>query len=169
VAELVRRGHDVRAEIAGDAFAGGEEFHDRLVARIAELGLSDTVRLLGWVDDVPALLARTAVFVNPATRPEPFGLAWVEAMGAGVACIATNLGGPAEIIRPDETGLLVPPGDAGALADAIEQLLTDPARRAKLGQAAAADVRARFSIERTVREVENAYGTILGAVVAGDR
>lgn len=152
---------DAELLIAGDVYPGGEQFRLRLERRIEELGLADRVRLLGFVDDITSLFARAGVFVLPATRPEPFGLALVEAMGAGLACVATDHGGPREIISDGKTGLLVAPGDERQLADALRGLVTSPTRQARLGDAARADVRHRFGIERTVAGVTRLYEDLL--------
>jgi glycosyltransferase involved in cell wall biosynthesis len=160
---LDQRGVAVDVEIAGDVYPGGEEHRLRLERLVRERGVSDHVRLLGYVDDVPRLLERAAVFVLPSKRPEPFGLALVEAMAAGVACVATDAGGPREIVRHGETGLLVPPGDPVALADALERLLREPELRRRLGSAAADDVRRRFAADRMVDEIEAVYRDVLAA------
>lgn len=139
--------------IVGDVYPGGERFMNRLQRRIADLDLADRVQLLGYVEDVRPLLARCGIFVLPTTRPEPFGLALVEAMAAGLACVASDHGGPREIITDGVSGLLVPPGDERALADALGVLLASPRRRADLGRAAMEDVRKRYAIERTVADV----------------
>ena len=77
----------------------------------------------------------------------------MEAQSQGLACISTNVSGVPELIRDGETGLLVPPGDAPALARALETLIRDPARRLALGQAGAARVRATFSHEAGIEQL----------------
>ena len=108
--------------IAGPAVADKEDFAGRLAARAA--GLPD-VGWLGLRTDIPDLLADLDVFVLPSTEPEPFGLVVVEALASGVPVVATRAGGPLEIMGPlgADAGILVPPGDAGALATAIVALL----------------------------------------------
>lgn len=161
IALLRGSGDDVPLVIAGDAFPGAEEYEHALDQAIARHGLGDLVVRPGFVDDMPGLLAQASLFVLPSVRPEPFGLSLVEAMAAGLPCIATDAGGPREIIRPGVTGLLVPPGDAAALAAAIRRLRADPAGAARMGEAAAADVRERFGIDRTVARVERIYREVL--------
>lgn len=87
------------------------------------------------------------------SRYETFGVALIEAMAAGSAVVSTRVGGCAEILRDSETGLLVPPEDPVAFADACLRLLNDPALTQRLGQAARADVAMRFSPESVAREV----------------
>lgn len=139
--------------IAGDVYPGGERYMTRLEQRISDLDLTDRIHLLGYVDDVGPLLAGSGIFVLPTTRPEPFGLALVEAMAAGLACVASDHGGPKEIIIDGVSGVLVPPGDEEALADALRSLLSSSERRAELGSAAMVDVRDRYAIDRTVSEL----------------
>jgi len=163
VAVLRERGVRVPVEIAGDALPEQRHLEDALRALAAERGVRDDVRLLGYVDDVPSLLARASIFVLPSKRPEPFGLALLDAMAHGLPCIATDAGGPRDMIDHGRTGLLTPMGDPVALADAIERLWNDPDLRARLGAAAAADVRARFSIERTAADVVSVYEAALAS------
>ncbi|MEY2423451.1 MAG: hypothetical protein QOI95_3518 [Acidimicrobiaceae bacterium] len=160
VALLRDRGVTIRVEIAGDTFPGQEHRREELERLASDRGVGDRVRLLGYVDDIDGLLARAAMFVLPSVRPEPFGLVLVDAMAHGLACIATDAGGPRDIVRQGETGILVPPGDTAALADAIERVHLDDPLRVLLGNAAAADVRARFSITTTAEAVLAVYASL---------
>lgn len=161
LAVLRDRGVVVEAAVAGDVFPGGEVHRDRLVAHIERVGIGDQVSLLGFVDRVGDLMRPGAIFVQPSTRPEPFGLALVEAMSRGMACVASAAGGPVDIVRDGVTGMLVSPGDPVALADAVERLWRDDALRLRMGEAAAADVRSRFSPEREVDACEKLYLSLL--------
>jgi glycosyltransferase involved in cell wall biosynthesis len=78
-----------------------------------------------------------------------------------MACVASAAGGPIDIVRDGVTGVLVAPGDPAALADAIERLWRDEALRLRMGEAAAADVRARFAPEREVDACEALYLSLL--------
>lgn len=118
-------------------------------ARTAERGLR-RFHFLGRREDVPRLLRSVTVAVVPSVWAEAFGLTVVEAMAAGVPVVATAVGGIPEIVDDGMTGLLVPPGDAAALASAIVRLLGDPAGRAALAGRAGEMVTARFSIDQTV-------------------
>jgi glycosyltransferase involved in cell wall biosynthesis len=95
-----------------------------------------------------------------ATRREGFGLAALEAMAAGRPLIATRAGALPELVRDGETGLLVPPGDSGALTEALLHLTRDPARRARLGARAAAAARA-YTLERMVAATAALYAEVL--------
>jgi glycosyltransferase involved in cell wall biosynthesis len=114
--------------------AGSGPLAAELEARAASLGL--TVRFAGQRDDVPALLAAADVFVLPSTW-EGQALILQEALRAGVPIVATRVGGNPEVAGED-AAILVPPGDARALADAVRAVLGDPALAARLRKAAAA-------------------------------
>lgn len=161
LAKLRRRGHAVPAVIAGDPYPGAEVALHRLANQIERLGLAAQVELPGFVSDVTGLLADNSLFVLPSRRPEPFGLALIEAMSQGLACIASAAGGPLEIVRDRETGLLVPPGDPDRLADAIETLWCDADLRQRLGEAAAEEVRRRFTAEAMTDRIETLYMDLL--------
>ena len=140
----------LRAKGAGAvdfAFAGDGPYLDALRARAGELGL-DNVHFLGRRTDVPALLAGATVAVVPSLWEEAFGLAVVEAMAAGVPLVASRTGGIPELVDDGRTGLLVPPGDARALADALRLLLDHPSLRATLSMHGQIAARRRFSLER---------------------
>jgi glycosyltransferase involved in cell wall biosynthesis len=107
----------------------------RAKSLVKQLSLQPQVHFLGNVGDLPQRLARSQVFVL-STRWEGMPLALVEAMAAGCACIATDVVGVSEVIDSGRTGLLVPPGDAAALADALQRLLEAPAEAQRLGAAA---------------------------------
>jgi glycosyltransferase involved in cell wall biosynthesis len=109
---------DAMAVIAGPAVAGKEAWYDELRQRAEALG---SVRWIGPSDDVGALMADLDVFVLPSKEPEPYGMVVVEALASGVPVIATDAGGPKEILgQVDRSlGTLVPPGDPSALARAI--------------------------------------------------
>jgi glycosyltransferase involved in cell wall biosynthesis len=92
---------------------------------------------------------------------EGFGIAVVEAMAMGKAVVATTTGGLPEVVAQEETGLLVPPGNAEELAAAVEALLKDRARREQMGVSGKARARERFSLEASVANMEQLYGEVL--------
>lgn len=122
--------------IVGDAaVSGGYAYRLELDGLCQGLGVTDRLRFLGWRDDMPEVMAALDVFVLPSHH-EPFGRVVTEAMAAGKPVIATAAGGPLELIAHGRTGLLVPVGDVGALADAMSMLVTEPQRRREIGQQA---------------------------------
>lgn len=136
--------------------AGAGPLRETLEAEAARLGLSDRVRLLGVRRDRATLYSAMDVFVLPS-RWEGLSLALVEAMGAGRAVVATNVGGNPEVVKGGRTGLLVPADDPAALADALREVARDRELRASLGEAAATDARARFSIDQHVAQLSALY------------
>lgn len=111
----------------------------------AQAGLSGSIDFLGQVARLPELLAQHQVFVL-STHYEGMPLALIEAMAMGCACVATDVVGVREVIAHGQTGLLVPEGDAQALADAIAKLLAQPDWAEKMGLAARESVKAQFDL-----------------------
>jgi glycosyltransferase involved in cell wall biosynthesis len=138
-------------EIAGDG-ACAEELR-RLVK---ELGISDVVRLLGEVQDVPGLLARGSVFAL-SSLTEGISLTIMEAMASGLPVVATRVGGNPEVVKDGETGLLVPVGDADALAAALLKLWRDSALRHEMGAAGRARIEEHFDVRKMVAAYEEIY------------
>lgn len=113
-----------------------------------------------WLGDVPlaevaALFAQTTVFAMPTLR-EPFGLAYLDAMACAVPCVGTSIEAVPEIVQDGETGLLVPPGDADALAAALERLLSDPLRARTMGARGRQRVASRFLWTHVAEKLERA-------------
>jgi glycosyltransferase involved in cell wall biosynthesis len=133
----------------------------RLEELIAELKLGEVVRMSGEWQDTADVLPTFDLFVS-ASRSEAFGMAMVEALACGVPVVATATEGAQEIVEHGETGLLVPVGDANALAEAVVSLLADDARRARFGERARESARARFGLERMVAATERVYAEALG-------
>jgi L-malate glycosyltransferase len=140
----------------------------RLAALRDRLALGDRVRLVGYWPDLDEALAAIDVFVLPSLM-EGHPLAVLEAMAAGKPIVATAVGGLAEAIEEGRSGLLVPPGDADALADAVVSLLRDPERAARLGREARRTLEERFSLEKSVRANEDVYRSALDERAKGGR
>ena len=143
----------VQAVIVGGALFGQEAYEARIREQASRLGLDGRVRFLGFRPDVPELMAAMDVVAHTSIVAEPFGRVVVEAMMCGRPVVATRGGGVTEIIRDGETGLLVPPGNASALAAAISRILSQPALAERLARKGRKDVSQRFSLEETCRSV----------------
>ncbi|MGE3376467.1 MAG: glycosyltransferase [Vicinamibacteria bacterium] len=142
------------------AIAGTGVLEPALREALAPLG--PRVQFLGYVSGPRlAALYRAADVVCVPSLYEPFGLVALEGMLAGTPVVASSCGGLAEIVRHEEDGLLVPPGDALALATAVSRLARDPETARALGQAAAARAREVFSWERIAAESRGAYAQAL--------
>jgi len=149
-----------RLHVIGDAMFGEESYADGLRSLAATLEIEKQVVWRGFRSDVAAELALVDVLVHCSTTPEPFGSVVVEGMLAGLPVVAAADGGPVEIIDTGRDGLLVPPGDVAALAQALNTLDRDPELRQRLGRAAV-DVAARFSPERARASLLEAYTKVL--------
>ncbi|MGJ4952546.1 glycosyltransferase family 4 protein [Bradyrhizobium sp. HKCCYLS20291] len=112
--------------IVGDALFGEQDYAAELRKQVGELGLGDRVHFLGHRSDVPLLMQSVDAMVHPSIDPEPFGRTLVEAMLAGVPVIATDAGAAPDILEHGRAGMLVPPGDARALAEALDAVLAEP-------------------------------------------
>lgn len=143
-----------------------EERTQAVRAMVEGLGLTDSVRLLGKREDVPRLLAASDLFVMPSLR-EGFGISLLEAGAAALPVVASSAGGIVDVVEDGVNGVLVPPGDQGRLAEALLELLRDPSRMHRLGQAARRRVNERFALKRTVPQFEELYLELLDGRAAG--
>jgi glycosyltransferase involved in cell wall biosynthesis len=140
--------------IIGDELGGDRGYRRELEARAAARG--GLVRFTGHRPDIAAVLAGLDVIAVPSME-ESACYAVVEALLMGKGVVASNVGGLPDTIRHGHTGLLVPPGDPAALAAAITDLVTDPARRHHMAQTGRAECLHRFDIDTTVEQVEAVY------------
>ena len=136
--------------------AGRGECEAALEQDARRLGIEARVRFLGLREDVGALLAISDVFVLPSLS-EGLSIAILEAMAAGRPVVTTRVGGNPELVVHGETGILVPPGDAAALASAVTGVLGDPAEARRLGENGLGHVRRRFSIDAMLSAYEAIY------------
>jgi L-malate glycosyltransferase len=123
---------------------------------VADVGLQDYVSWMGEREDVPELVRALDVLLLPSWE-EPFGRALIEAMALGVPVVATNIGGPPEIIEDGREGYLVAPGDAGAWAQAIHRIVDNPKRGREMGDAGRRRVKEAFSVRYHVAAMLDVY------------
>jgi glycosyltransferase involved in cell wall biosynthesis len=148
VEAMARLPGEALALLVGDA-GGKAGFREELAARIAALGLRDRVRLVGHAQDMPAALLIADVAVHASTDAEAFGRTVIEAQAMERCVVASDLGGPTETVEDGATGWRVSPGDAAALAVAIDKVLAMPvADRAAIGARARAAVLAGYTTAR---------------------
>ena len=152
---VVRQIPDTRFVILGTG-----ELEPVLRKHIKDLHLERHILLAGFRPDVLSLQKGFDLFAM-SSLTEVLGTALLDAMAIGQAIVATRAGGIPEVVAHDQTGVLVPPGDADALAAAIVQLLRDPTRRARLGAAGHERARTSFSVERMVQATLDAYGRLV--------
>ncbi len=149
------------ALVAGDPWHGEERRLHDLHALARALGVADRVRFAGFRPDVENVYGAADVVAVPSTQPDPLPNAALEAAAAGCCVVAADHGGLPEILTDGLTGRLVAPGDPNALARALAELRTDPVARERLGAAAAADVRERFSAVRMLEQVQGLYDRLV--------
>ena len=157
VAELAPRRPRLRVWIAGREGALTGE----LERRIAAAGLGERVRVLGHRDDLPEVLAAADLFVFPSLY-EGLPGAVIEAMALGLPVVASDIPPVREVVEPDASALLVPPGDPESLAAAIDAMLTDRARAAAFGRRGREIFEERFTLERSVKGMLELYRQLLG-------
>ncbi len=146
--------------VGGDPFGVRDDYEARLLDLGSQPGLAGRVHWTGQLADVRPALAALDLFVHPGA-PEPFGLVNIEAMAMEKPVVAFDHGALPEIVLPEETGLLVPPGDTAALAGAVSRLLREPGQAQCMGRAGRQRVESHFRIERTVSGLEIIYNQLL--------
>jgi glycosyltransferase involved in cell wall biosynthesis len=161
-ARVINQIPEARFMIVGGALFGLEQdYAAELHERVKSLKLGDAVRFVGFRSDVFTFYSAADLVVHCSIEPEPFGMVLLEAMACGKPVVASDSGGPREIVLNGATGLLVPPNDAAGLARAVLTLLDDPERSVRMGQAGATRVREHFSAARMVRQLQAIYGEII--------
>jgi glycosyltransferase involved in cell wall biosynthesis len=150
--------------LVGGAYGKDLGYAERIAAGARAPELLARVRLLGTRGDIPAILAASSVVLHASTKPEPFGRTFLEGMALGKPVIASNEGGPLDVIEHGVDGLLIRPRDPDELARSVIRVLTDPAFAAALGANAAVTARA-YSIERHT----DAIVSLLSAVARSTR
>lgn len=154
-AALIARNHPSATFVV----AGDGELRGALEAR-AQTALGERIKFLGWVTDLPALYAALDLVVL-TSRNEGMPVALIEASAAGLPVVATRVGGVPEVVGDGITGLLVPPGNAGAVAEAVSSLLNDPGLACSMGAEARRRAGEQFSADRLVDDIVNLYTDLL--------
>ena len=155
IAQLRRTGLAVTVRIAGADAASPQR--QALEPLIRSLRLEDAVEWVGVAEDMQALIASVDLVLAPSTYPESFGRIVVEAQAVGRPVIASRAGALAELIDDGRTGLLVPPADPEALAQALTRLISDDALRARCIAAGRQDVEAKWTVQQMVERTLAVY------------
>jgi glycosyltransferase involved in cell wall biosynthesis len=159
---VVERHPNAQFSLAGDG-----PLRPALEEQARRLGISDHIRFLGTVKDAPRLLAGCDLFVLPSLW-EGMPISLLEAMGAGRPAVATAVSGSRELILEEETGMLVPPNDPAALAEAVTRMLDDPQGARAMGARARDRVRREFSMDRMVDSTHALYCNLLAELQPGN-
>ena len=137
-------------------FLGEGELDAELRALTAEYGLSEQIAFPGFCEDVFSVLLTADVFVLPSLH-ESSPNALIEAMGIGMPCIASDVGGIVDLIEAEKNGVRVPPQDPGALATALHRMLAEPDFASALGRNARATIQMKFNSTESLRKLEEIY------------
>ena len=159
-AAVHRRFPDARFWVIGSPLFGEYEYEQSLYTMTEQLGMTQTVKFLGFRDDVAALMPQIDIVVHASILGEPFGQVVIEGMAAGKPLVATDGGALPEIVIPGETGYLVPMGSAEEMASAIRRLIADPIQARAMGQAGKKRVERLFTISHTARKIEAVYAAM---------
>ena len=151
---------DTRFLVVGQAAPAEQGYRETLVASARRLGLEGRVIFTGLRLDIAEILSQVAVSVLPSLS-EGLSNVLLESMAAGVPVIATRVGGNAEAVEHEVTGLLVPPKEPGALAHGIDRLLGDGALARRYSLAGQRRVVERFGMDAAIRDTERLYGSLL--------
>jgi glycosyltransferase involved in cell wall biosynthesis len=160
MATVAREHPKTRCLIVGGVHRAGERYAAELRARCEALGLEDSVRFVGFRDDVPDVINALDVVVHASVRPEPFGRVILEGMLMGKPVVATDAGGVPELIEHGRTGFLVPPGDVAAMAACLAGVVAGRDDAAAVGERARTWARERFSLARQVTEMSEIYQSV---------
>jgi glycosyltransferase involved in cell wall biosynthesis len=157
LAQLLQDGVDAYLVIVGDG-----PYREVIAGKVAELDLASRVRLAGHQEDVRPWFALMDAVALASYANEGVPQALLQALAMGQAVVGTTVGGIPEVVIGDETGLLVWPRDAQALAQALRQLRDDPDLARQLGRRGRELVQERFSLEQMAQELEAIYEVVLG-------
>lgn len=138
-----------------------DAYDRQVMAAASESIASGAIRFIGQRTDIPQVLAATDILTFPSVVPH-FARPILEAGAMARPVVASRLGGPLELVQDGQTGLLVPPGDPAALAEALVTLLKDPARMLRLGEAGYAQAREKFDAVKNAARTFAVYAEILG-------
>lgn len=159
-------GDRVSFVMAGSRLANQPEYQAKIDGLIRDLGLQDYVEERGFVEDVPGLMGELSLLVMASTKGDACSNATLEAMASGVPVVTTTVGSSTELVEGKglgRAGYAVPPGDEQAMADAIINILSDPALAAEMSRAARQRVEAHFSLDEYVRRHCDVFGRLLGS------
>ena len=153
-AKCLRQGEKLYLLILGEG-----ELRSNLEALSAELGIAEAVRFLGWRPDVASVINACDIFCLPSLN-EGMGKVIVEAMAMGKTVIASDVGGIPDLVVPGENGILVPPGDSNALAEAILNLCDHPEMRVRMGEEGR-EKALGYGVESMLHKIDGLYAGLL--------
>jgi glycosyltransferase involved in cell wall biosynthesis len=160
IKEVKKQIPDIKCLIMGKVAQRSEDYKEELDAYVRNDGLEKNIIFTGFRTDIPNLLSILNILIHASTDPEPFGLVVLEGMAMRKPVIATNVGGPAEIVLQNETGILVPPNDPKSMARAIVYCLSNRNKARVMGERGRQRFVEMFSSDKMVEETEKVYEEI---------
>ncbi len=157
---IMRWNPTVKFLLGGRAYRQDTSYSTTIIMRARVLRALQAIFFTGYQKDISRFMSALDIFVLPSDC-EPFGLVLVEAMAHGLPVVATNAGGVPEIVKHNETGLLVPPQNANAMANAIYHLICNPLKRMQMGESAKYQVRRMFNKQDMVKAYEQLYSKVI--------
>jgi glycosyltransferase involved in cell wall biosynthesis len=158
--QVAKQVPEVSFVIVGGPIFGDLEYLSELEKLIRDLGLETTVRLVGSKADALPYIRDLSILVHPSRAPEPFGRVLIEAAALGKPIIATNTGAIPEIVKDNETGILVPPANPSLIAEALMKLTNDPELARSMGDAGKERVRKQFNVSGMMEKIEKVMGEV---------
>lgn len=148
---------NIQFYFVGASVDSADDYEASLRRKVSDLELDEYIAFMGYVENVYPVMKRMDIVLNPSDQPEAFGLVVIEAMALGRPVVATDHGGPKEIIQNGENGFLIEPGNAKELADVICDLLVDQDKRLRIGQMGKREVEQRFNIDLFIESFRKIY------------
>ena len=158
---IARNKHNLEIVLMGDRASASSEYIKKIDLAIHRLMLQKNVRFVESNEDVAEVLKELDVLVSANMEQEAFGRSIIEAQARGVPVVATRVGGVAENIKDEVTGLLCDPGDTDSIADRIMRYWDNPDLMRKIAEKARRHVEENYSLDKTMKMVTTAYGRVL--------
>jgi glycosyltransferase involved in cell wall biosynthesis len=158
-AEVLKTDPDVKFLIVGHMYA--DSYHQELTSLVKKLDLESEIIFTGWRSDAPSVLESLDILAHARITPEPAALVLMEAMAMGVPVVASKTGGTSELILDGKTGILFPPKDSHALAQAVVRLIKNPERANRMGQRGRQRMEEKFTLSKQMEAIEGLWDEIL--------
>ena len=161
MAEVVSRHPDAVCFLVGAVTPADQPYFEHLQQIATAAGITANLRFTGFQQDPASLVRMMQVVIHASVEPEPFGMVVLEAMAQRKPVVGSRAGGVVEMVVEGDTGFTFPPGDAETLAARVNELLADPDRARRMGEAGYARLMASFTMTRYMEQVHDAYDAIL--------
>lgn len=164
IKEVKEKHPEIKCLIVGKVALRSESYKQELDSYIIDNDLKENIIFTGFRNNVPDILSLLDIMIHASIEPEPFGMVLLEGMAMGKPIIATNAGGPTEIVVNGETGILIPVNDHAKMAEAMIYFLSNKDEGKKMGEKGRQRLIEMFSIKKMVDEIESLYEDIFTEV-----